>query len=92
MMYSIHLVDVNRVYCNLYKLQYIIMSFWRHWQERKKLVYPYHVNLSTCLCKGEVVAQFTSRIAYRRTAVSSFPRAVLVTSMIGIAFLPVAQF
>jgi hypothetical protein len=30
--------------------------------------------------------------SYRRTAISSFPRAVLVTSVIGLAFFPVAQF
>jgi hypothetical protein len=28
------------------------------------------------------------RIAYRRTTISSFPRAVLVMSVIGLAFLP----
>jgi hypothetical protein len=30
-------------------------------------------------------------MTYRRTAISSFPRAVLVTSVIGLTFLPVAQ-
>jgi hypothetical protein len=31
---------------------------------------------------------YSSLIAYRLTAISSFPRAVLVKSLIGLAFLP----
>jgi hypothetical protein len=35
---------------------------------------------------------YSSRMAYRRTAISSFPRAVLATSVLGLIFLPVARF
>jgi hypothetical protein len=35
---------------------------------------------------------YSSQIAYRRTAISSFPSAVLVTSVISLIFLPMAQF